>query len=264
MRTDIEFWQAALSTILIVIVVGVSWWRRLGLERSVVWAALRATGQLLTVGLFFTIIFDSRLSQLWGALWVVVMVATSGGVVGRRTGASRDMIVVGLVAIGATVAVVLAVIFGVGVLPFDSVSVVVIAGITIGNTLPTVVQAVERTRTHLQESIGQIEAMLALGFDAPESTRRVVHDVARLALIPQIERTKVVGLIALPGAMTGLLLAGVDPLDAVLIQLVVMFLVLGAVALSVIIVTMALANRALTADLRLADWVRSLSTASGH
>ena len=85
----------------------------------------------------------------------------------------------------------------------------------------------------------------------------MVHDVARLALVPQIERTKVVGLIALPGAMTGLLLAGVDPIDAVLIQLVVMFLVLGAVALSVIIVTMAMTRKALTPDLRLAEWAKS-------
>jgi putative ABC transport system permease protein len=134
---------------------------------------------------------------------------------------------------------------------------VVIAGITIGNTLPIVVQAVDRTRSQLIESAGQVEAMLALGFDGPASTRRVVHDVARLALIPQIERTKVVGLIALPGAMTGLLLAGVDPADAVLLQLVVMFLVLGAAALSVIIVTMAMTRRALTPDLRIADWAKA-------
>ena len=123
--------------------------------------------------------------------------------------------------------------------------------------MPTVVQAVDRTRSQLIDSAGQIEAMLALGFDGPASTKRVVHDVARLALVPQIERTKVVGLIALPGAMTGLLLAGVDPIDAVLIQLVVMFLVLGAVALSVIIVTMAMTRKALTPDLRLAEWAKS-------
>jgi len=73
--------------------------------------------------------------------------------------------------------------------------------------------------------------------------------------VPQIERTKVVGLIALPGAMTGLLLAGTDPIDAIIVQLVVMFLVLGSVATSVLIVTSAIAKRALTEDLRIADWV---------
>lgn len=259
MRTDVELWQAALSLVLIAIVVGVSLWHRLGLERSVIWASARATVQLLTVGALFTVIFESGLANLWSGLWVVLMVAIAGVVVARRTGVGRELVAVGIAAIGLTVGVVLAVIFGLGVLELEAVSVVVIAGITIGNTLPTVVQAVDRTRSELVESSGQIEAMLALGFDATAATQRVVHDVARLALIPQIERTKVVGLIALPGAMTGLLLAGVDPVDAVLIQLVVMFLVLGAVALSVIVVTMAMTRRALTPDLRIADWVKQVT-----
>jgi len=258
MRTDIEWWQAAVSLVLIGIVVGVSLWRKLGLERTVLWASARAALQLIAVGALFTVIFESSLATVWSSLWVVMMVAVSGIVVARRTGVGRDLLVVGLVAIGATVGVVLGVIFGLQVLTADAVSVVVIAGITIGNTMPTVVQAVDRTRAELRESAGQIEAMLALGFDSRESTRRIVNEVARLALVPQIERTKVVGLIALPGAMTGLLLAGADPLDAVLIQLVVMFLVLGAVALSVIIVTVAMTRQALTTDLRLAEWVRVL------
>ncbi len=256
MRTDVELWQAAISLVLIVIVIGVSVWQQLGLERSVLWAAARATVQLLAVGALFTVIFESRLANLWSLLWVVIMVCIAGVVVARRTGAGRELILVGLIAIALTVGVVLAVVFGLGVLALEAVSVVVIAGITIGNTMPTVVQAVDRTRSQLLESSGQIEAMLAMGFDGPASTKRVVHDVAKLALVPQIERTKVVGLIALPGAMTGLLLAGVDPVDAVLIQLVVMFLVLGAVALSVIIVTMAMTRRALTPDLRIADWAK--------
>ena len=258
-RTDVEIWQAALSLILVAIVVAISLWRRLGLEGAVLWASFRAAVQLLAVGAVFTVIFESRFADTWAALWVVAMVLISGVVVARRTGAGRSLALVGLAAIGTTVSVVLAVIFGLGILALEAVSVVVIAGITIGNTMPTVVQAVDRTRSQLVESTGQIEAMLALGFGAREATGRVVHEVARLALVPQIERTKVVGLIALPGAMTGLLLAGVDPVDAVLIQLVVMFLVLGAVALSVITVTIAMTRRALTPDLRLADWVRALS-----
>jgi putative ABC transport system permease protein len=74
-------------------------------------------------------------------------------------------------------------------------------------------------------------------------------------LIPQIERTKVVGLIALPGAMTGLLLAGVDPVEAVVIQLLVMYLVLGTAAVCVVGVVTAITRAAVTADLLIADWV---------
>jgi putative ABC transport system permease protein len=57
--------------------------------------------------------------------------------------------------------------------------------------------------------------------------------------------------------MTGLLLAGVEPIDAIILQLAVMFLVLGAVATSVVIVTRAIAKRSLTADLRVADWIKA-------
>lgn len=256
MRTDVTVWQAAASLVLVAVVVGLSFWRKLGLERSVLWAALRATVQLLAVGALFTAIFDSGYADTWAALWVLVMVVISAFVVTRRTGGAPHLWLVGLAAIGLTVAVVLGVVFGLQILDLDAISVVVISGITIGNTMPSVVQAVDRTLEQLTSQSGQIEAMLALGFDGVESTRRVVREVARLALIPQIERTKVVGLIALPGAMTGLLLAGVDPVDAVLIQLVVMFLVLGAVAVSVIVVTMAMVRQAMTPDLRIADWVR--------
>lgn len=256
MRTDVTYWQAAASLVLVLVVVGVSLWQKLGLEKSVLWASARATVQLLAVGALFTVIFESGYANGWAALWVVMMVAISAFVVTRRTGAPR-LAIVGLLAIGLTVTVVLGVVFGLQILELDAISVVVIAGITIGNTMPSVVQAVDRTRDQLNEQRGQIEAMLALGFDGRSSTRRVVREVARLALIPQIERTKVVGLIALPGAMTGLLLAGVDPVDAVLIQLVVMFLVLGAVALSVIVVTMAMTRQAMTEDLRIADWVQA-------
>jgi len=109
--------------------------------------------------------------------------------------------------------------------------------------------------TGLTEPRGQIEAMPSLGFDAPGSTRPLTTEVIRLALLPQIERTKVVGIIALPGAMTGLLLAGVDPIDAVLIQLVVMLLVLGSVSVSVVLVAVAIAREAMTPQVTIAEWV---------
>jgi len=256
-RTDIELWQAAASLVLVAIVVALSIWRGLGLERSILWATFRATVQLLGVGALFTIIFESSIARWWSTLWVLVMVVIAGWVVTRRAAPVPGLNWLGVSAIAATVTVVLAVVFGLQVLDADPVTVVVIAGITIGNTMPSVVQAVDRTLSALAEQAPRIEAMLALGFAGREATKQVGRDVARLALLPQIERTKVVGLIALPGAMTGLLLAGVDPVDAVLIQLVVMFLVLGSVAFAVTVVTLALLGAALTADLRLADWVQA-------
>jgi putative ABC transport system permease protein len=79
-----------------------------------------------------------------------------------------------------------------------------------------------------------------------------VRTALRTALTPQIEQIKAVGLIALPGAMTGLVLAGVEPVDAVRVQLAVMYLILGSVATSVTVVGLGLARRLFTPDHRLA------------
>ena len=65
-----------------------------------------------------------------------------------------------------------------------------------------------------------------------------------------------VGLIALPGALTGLLLAGVDPIDAVVIQLLVMYLVLGSAAVAAVVIVYFLTRSAVDDGLRLAEWAR--------
>jgi putative ABC transport system permease protein len=135
------------------------------------------------------------------------------------------------------------------------VTLVVLAGITLGNTLPSAVLAVKAGAQAYSDNPGTIEGALALGLDADQVNRLLTPRAIQTALIPQIERTKVVGLIALPGAMTGMLLAGADAMSAVLVQVVIMYLILGSVAVVVVSVVTAIGVRAFTSDVRLADWV---------
>jgi putative ABC transport system permease protein len=154
-------------------------------------------------------------------------------------------------AIGLATALSLAVIFGFGVIPFEPIQVIVVTGITIGNTLTGTVVAADQVRRQVVEDPGRIESLLALGFESRQASMFVVREATRVALLPQIEKTKVVGLVSLPGAMTGLLLAGVDPIEAVVIQLVVMLLVLGTVAVSATVISIVTARAAFTPDQRL-------------
>lgn len=228
----------------------------LRVERDIVVASVRAAVQLLAVGIAFSFIFDSSAAIVWAWGWVVFMVVIGSTVVLRRASSlvgGLAAAVVGAVA-GSTV-VALAVVFGFGVIDYQPVAVVVVAGITIGNAVPVTVLGANQAMTLCRDRHGEIEAALALGFDRTASVRFFAPEAARAALIPQIERTKVVGLIALPGAMTGLLLAGVDPVDAVIVQLLVMYLVLGSAALCVITVVTAVLRSAIARDCRTASWV---------
>lgn len=240
----------AASLVLVGIAVGVSMYLRLGIEKSIIWASIRAAVQLTAVGLLLSLVLGSQWEYLLAPLWIIVMIAIAGFVVAQRSG-STDIVPAAVLAIGATTAISLLVVFGFGVLPAEPIQLIVIAGITIGNTMPATIVAADLVQTQMTKERIQIEGLLALGFTARQASRYVVRESTRVALLPQIERTKVVGLVALPGAMTGLLLAGVDPIDAVVIQLVVMYLVLGSVAVSTTVVAAVTASKSFTPDQRL-------------
>ena len=252
-------WDVVFSLLLVAVAVAVSRWQHMRVEGSILWATLRAAVQLLAVGFLLRLIFESSGAWLWSSFWIAGMVVVAAETVRRRAPVIPGIRLVAFFAIGAAGAVALALVFVPDIIEPEPVMLVVIAGITIGNTLPGTVLAVHRLQQYVVEHRLELEALLALGFDVRGATRFLVADTAKTALIPQIERTKVVGLIALPGAMTGLLLAGVDPVDAVLVQMVVMYVILGSVATAVSVVTAIGARRCFTSDARLSEWARGPS-----
>ena len=141
--------------------------------------------------------------------------------------------------------------FGFGIFPVEPRAIVPAAGMLLGNAIGATVLAARRTYVEVVDHRDQVEVRLALGSSGHDAVRPHVSDALRTAMTPQIEQTKIVGLVALPGTMTGLLLAGVDPVDAVLTQTVVMFLILGSVAVTSVVVGRGVARRLVTSDDRL-------------
>jgi len=251
--SDIGPLDVALSLILIVLAGAIAWWFRLGVTRTLAVATVRAGVQLIAVGFLLAFIVEAAGSMWWAWVWVASMVAITSLVAKRRAPQIPGGALVTLVATTAATGVCLAVIFGLDILEYTAINVVVIAGITIGNTLPSIVLAGKQLVDALRDGRGRVEALLALGFGVDGITRVAGADIARRALVPQIERTNVVGLIALPGAMTGLLLAGAEPIEAVLVQIIVMYLVLGAVAASTLAAVVLGIRHSFTSDLRVID-----------
>ncbi len=248
---DIGWVGLGLSSALVAVAVGVSILRGLRLEASILWASLRALVQLLAVGAVLTVVIDPGrpVALAWG--WVAVMVAFAAVTVRQRAPDVPGVLPLALLACSAAALVTLGVLFGLGVFPMEGATVVPLAGLTLGNTMTATVVAVRRIVAELADKRAEVEARLALGQASSEAARPYVRAALRTALLPQIETTRTVGLIALPGAMTGLILAGVDPLDAVRVQVAVMYVVLGSVATTVTVVALGLTRRLFTPDHRL-------------
>lgn len=249
MPSDIGWGGLAASLVLVAVAVALSLGRRLGLERSIVWASGRALVQLLLVGVALDVVLDRAVAWSWA--WVVVMVCFAADTVRRRSPEVPRVFPLALGAFAAAAVVTLAVLFGLRVFPLEPRTLIPLAGMMVGNAMTATVLVARRVVEELRDKRDEVEARLALGQASADAAAPYVRAALRTALIPQIETTKSVGLVFLPGAMTGLILAGVDPLDAVRVQAAVMYLVLGSTATTVTVVGLGVRRRSFSADHRL-------------
>ena len=246
----------AASLVLVVAALLLSGWQHLRLTRPMVIAAVRAAAQLLLVGMALRLVLDPDASMWWAWVWVGLMVVFAGRVIRNRAREVPGAVLLGTSAMLAVVVVSLTAVFGLGIFPAEGRTIVPLAGMMIGNSMTSCVLVGRRIVAEITDRRDEVEARLALGLSSTDAARPYVRSALRTALIPQIESTKAVGLVFLPGAMTGLVLAGVDALDAVQVQLAIMYLVLGSVATSVTVMGLGLSRRLFTDDHRLVELTR--------
>jgi uncharacterized protein (TIGR00245 family) len=219
------------SLLLVAVAAAVAYRQRLGLTREFVVAAVRAGVQLVTVGAILLALFQ-RAGLAGAAGWVIVMILIAGQVAGRRgAGLPRARLAAtGGVATGTAVTLV-ALLAG-RVIAAEARVIVPVGGMIVSAAMLAAGVALRRLREEAHQGRPAIEARLSLGQSGRQAILPHQRSALRTALLPTIDSTKVVGLISLPGAMTGLILAGVNPLTAIRYQIVVMYMLLAATALA--------------------------------
>ena len=221
----------AASLILVAVAAAVTYRQRLRLTRDIVVAAARAGVQLIAVGAILLVLFQ-RAGLPGAAGWVAVMILIAGQVAGRRgVGVPRARIAA-TVGVAAGTVVTLGALLAAGVIAAQAPVVIPIGGMIVAAAMQAAGIALRRLREDAQNASPAIEARLCLGQSARQAFLPHQQSALRTALIPAIDSTKVVGLISLPGTMTGLILAGFDPLTAIRYQIVVMYMLLAATALA--------------------------------
>ncbi|QIS22225.1 ABC transporter permease [Nocardia terpenica] len=221
----------AASLVLVAVAALIAYRQHLHLTRELVIAAARAGVQLVAVGAVLLILF--RHTGLPGALgWVVLMIVIAGQVAGRRGAGLPHAIRAATIGVAFGSVLTLGGLMLLGVISAQSRVVVPVGGMIVSGAMQATGVALRRLREDAREARPAVEARLCLGLPASQAFLPYRRSALRTALLPSIDATKVVGLISLPGAMTGLILAGVDPLTAIRYQIVVMYMLLAATALA--------------------------------
>jgi putative ABC transport system permease protein len=205
----------------------------LGRGTGIVIAAVRAAAQLAVVSL--VIGFVLRSLALTAAFLLLMVLVAAGTSAHRVTGSLRPRSWCTAIPILSGLVPAMGAILLSTVMPIEPVAILPTAGILIGGAMTATSIAGRRATEELTAQRGSYEAALSLGMSRREGVTLVAREAAGLALVPGLDQTRTVGLVTLPGAFVGVLLAGASPVQAGAVQLLVLvaLLLVQAVAVTV-------------------------------
>ncbi len=238
MRAELQIlgWSDVLVSLVFIAftIILVRWWR-LGLEKTLLIGTLRTFVQLTLMGYLLTYIFQQQhWAFMLGLILLMLLVASFEARRRQKVFIPKFFLTV-VISLLITVTFVLGTIlqFILDVEPwYYPYAMIPIAGMILGNGMNSVSLTANRFVAEMKHREAEIETQLALG----ATPRQAVHDTLResiqAALIPNINGMMTVGLVQLPGVMTGQILAGVEPIIAVRYQIMIMYMWITTAAMA--------------------------------
>ncbi len=214
------FVELLTSLIFVAIPLGLALYLKLGLERDIVIATVRSIIQLLVIGYILTFVFESD-NPVFMLFMILLMI-------GAATQNIIKLVTVEVLTMGLML--------GLGIIPFEPDKVIPISGMVIGNCMVLSLLFLNKFKDEVERSDEVIELILSMGGAPKTAIDRSLKNAIRTSMIPTVEAQKTMGLVQLPGMMSGLIIGGADPMEAVLYQLLILFLILTTATISAVMV----------------------------
>lgn len=233
---DISLGEVAASLVLVAVAIVASRWRQAELEDDIAVAVARSFIQLTAIGYVIDVIFEEdNLVFVIGLIAVMVVF----GAFTARSRAERvpDAFLPLLLSLAVAAVTTLGLVVALGIIEPEPRYLVPVGGMVVGNAMTAAAVALNRLGEDIHDRAREIEATLALGATSTQAAAPLVRRSLRSGMITLVDSTKTTGLIFFPGTMVGMLLAGADPVDAVRLQLILLYTLLGSVAVAALLST---------------------------
>lgn len=225
----------SLTLIFVLIPLVLSKTLKLGLQKDTTIATIRSIIQLLAVGYVLKFVFDAQ-SFIYIVLMISLMILTATlnarkkgkAIKGITWKIATALIIVELLTQG--------ILLGFKIVPATAQYIIPISGMLIGNSMVLSILFLNRFTAEVESSRDEIELILSLGGTPKQAVQRQLINAIRASMIPTIESQKTIGLVQLPGMMSGQIIGGADPMEAVQFQLLIIFALLTTAALSSVLV----------------------------
>ncbi|PIE61729.1 MAG: iron export ABC transporter permease subunit FetB [Desulfobacterales bacterium] len=236
---DISVAQLSLVALFVAAAGGISLWGKLGLAKPLWIGSVRCVFQLIVMGFVLRFIFGT--ASIWMVFVIFcVMVFFAVRIVRGNVSERRIPFVVPAFLTMFSVYALISIIVTGGIVGAQPVwhpqYFIPLAGMVVGNSMTAMGLALDRLFSELKVRRDEVEMQLCLGATAVEASSQIFREALKAGMLPSINSLTGVGLVFLPGIMTGQILSGEDPMLAIRYQIVVMFMLVASTAVTVTIV----------------------------
>ncbi|HCY7673345.1 TPA: iron export ABC transporter permease subunit FetB [Staphylococcus aureus] len=226
-----------LTALLLVIPIIISYKEGLHIIKDLIVATLRAVVQLIILGFLLHYIFKINDKWLLVLCVFVIIVNASWNTISRSSPVMHHVFLISFVAIFVGTALPLVGTIATGAIQFTANEVIPIGGMLANNGLIAINLAYQNLDRAFVQDGTNIESKLSLAATTKLASKGAIRESIRLAIVPTIDSVKTYGLVSIPGMMTGLIIGGLPPLQAIKFQLLVVFIHTTATIMSALIAT---------------------------
>ena len=224
------------SSVLIIIPLIISYKENLKLEKEIIISLFRAIIQLLIVGYILNSIFGFK-NPIYTIGLVLIMIINAANNAKKRGEGNEKVFLISLISILVGTVVTLFILVISKAIKFTPSDVIPVAGMIISNSMIAIGISYRNLNNSFKNKREEIEVKLSLGADISLSAKDIIRESIKISILPTLDSAKTLGIVALPGMMTGLILAGTSPFMAIKFQIMVTFMILSSTSIATMLAT---------------------------
>ncbi len=227
----ISAFSLVVSSSLVLITLFFSYWQKLKLEKEIIIGVVRAIVQLIIVGYILEYVFGYK-NPIFTTLLVFFMIFNAAYNAAKRGKTIRNGLAISFLSITIGTVVTLSILILSQTIQYEPYQIIPVSGMIIGNSMVALGLCYKQMIFNFKNKREEVETKLSLGADPLLSSIEIIRDAIKTGMLPTIDSAKTLGIVSLPGMMTGLILAGSSPMEAIKYQIMVTFMLLSTTSIS--------------------------------
>jgi putative ABC transport system permease protein len=220
-----------ISSSLVIISLLFSYFQKLKLEKEIIIGAIRAVVQLVIVGYLLEYIFGLK-NPFFTTFLLIFMIFNASRNAAKRGKSIKNGVLISFISISIGAIITLSILIFSGDIKYDPYQIIPVGGMIISNAMIALGLCFKQMSSDFKNKREEVETKLSLGADILPASIDIIRDSIRTGMLPTIDSTKTLGIVSLPGMMTGLILAGTSPVSAIKYQIMVTFMLLSTTSIS--------------------------------